>query len=188
MIHALEVRLMKIPLEILKVRDPDGASRFKAIISFQDAITHTSKSQKLIQIQNGYTRLVDGWQKLLKEIWASRKNKADSQLQWKLADEIYSFIKGIENDGYIFANVSEALSRDVGLSKSQLNYLIKFRTYYPSIDQVSKEINWSKYRELMDFPDQKSRKQCEALIKMGKIKSDTEIREFKRKLKTSRIS
>jgi 16S rRNA U516 pseudouridylate synthase RsuA-like enzyme len=33
-----------------------------------------------------------------------------------------------------------------------------------------------------------SRKQCEALIKMGKIKSDTEIREFKRKLKTSRIS
>jgi hypothetical protein len=32
-----------------------------------------------------------------------------------------------------------------------------------------------------------SRKQCEALIKMGKSKSDT-IREFKRKLKTSRIS
>jgi len=179
---------MKIPLEILKIRDPDGTSRFKAIISFQDAIAHTSESQKMIQIQNEYAKLVDGWQRLLKEIRSNRKFMADSQLQWRLADEIYSFIKRIENDGYIFANVSEALSRDVGMSKSQLNYLIKFRTYYPSVDQVSKEINWSKYRELMDFPDEKSRKQCEALIKMGKIKSDTEIREFKRKLKTSRIS
>lgn len=112
----------------------------------------------------------------------------NSQLQWKLADEIYSFTKRIENDGYIFANISEALPRDVGMSKSQLNYLLKFRTYYPAIDQVSKEINWSKYRELMDFPDQKSRKQCETLIKTGKIKSDTEIRAFKRKLKAGNIS
>jgi len=179
---------MKTPLEILKIRDPDGASRFKAIISFQDAIANTSQSQKLIQIQNEYTKLVDGCQRLLKEIRSNRKCIADSKLQWKLADEIYSFIKRIENDGYIFANVSEALPRDVGISKSQLNYLIKFRTYYPSVDQVSKEINWSKYRELMDFSDQKSRKECEKLIKMGRIKSDTEIREFKRKLKTSRTS
>jgi len=178
---------MKIPLEIQKIRDPDGISRFKAIVSFQDAIAHTSQSQKLIQIQNEYTKLVDEWQRLLKEIRSNRNYMADSQLQWKLADEIYSFIKWIENDGYIFANVSEALPRDVGMSKSQLNYLIKFRTYYPFIDQVSKEINWSKYRELMDFPDEKSRKQCETLIKTGKIRSDTEIREFKRKLKTDRI-
>ena len=178
---------MKIPLEIQKIRDPDGATSFKAIISFQDAIAHSSQSQKLIQIQNEYTRHVDDWQRLLKEIRSNRRCMADSHLQWKLADDIYLFIKFIENDGYIFANVSEALSRDVGMSKSQLNYLIKFRTHYPSIDLVSKEVNWSKYRELMDFPDQQSRKQCEALIKAGRIRSDKEIREFKRKMKRSRI-
>jgi len=177
---------MRVPLEILKVKDLDGKSRFKAIISLQDAITHTSQSQNLIRIQNEYTNLVYNCQRLLKEIWASRKSKADSRLQWKLANEIYSFTKQIENDGYVFANVTEAFSRDVGMSKSQLNYLIKFRTRYPSIEQVSKEINWSKYRELMDFPDQKSRKLCEELIKSGKIKSDTEIREFKKKLKQQR--
>jgi len=177
---------MKIPLEILKIRDPDGVSRFKAIISFQDAIAHTSQSQKLVQIQNEYTKLVGRWQKMLKDIRSNRKYMADSHLQWKLADEIYSFMKKIENDGYIFANVSEALSRDIEMSKSQLSYLIKFRTYYSSIDQVSKDINWSKYRELMDFSNEKSRKECEALIKLGKIKSDREIREFKRSLKTRR--
>jgi len=178
---------LKIPLEILKLTNPDGTSSFKAIISLQDAIANTSRSQKLVQIQNEYGRFIDSCQSLLKGIWSAHRNKADSQLQWELADKIYSFIKRIENDGYVFANVSDALSRDVGMSKSQLNYLLKFRTYYPSLDQVSKEINWSKYRELMDFPDQKSRKQCEALIKAGKIQSDTEIREFKRKLKTSKI-
>lgn len=179
---------MRIPLEILKIRDPDGVSRFKAIISFQDAIAYTSQSQELIQIQNEYTKFIDRCQKLLKEIWSNRKFMANSELQWKLANEIYSFVKWIENSGYIFANVSEALSRDIGMSKSQLSYLIKFRTYYPSIDQVSKEINWSKYRELMDFSDNKARKECEALIKMGRIKSDTEIRKFKRKLKAGKIS
>ena len=121
--------------------------------------------------------------RLLKEVRSNRRFMADSQLQWKLADAVYSFTKRIEDDGYIFANFSEALARDVGMSKSQLNYLMKFRTRYPSIDQVSKEINWSKYRELMDFPDGKSRKQCETLILQGKIKSDTEIREFKRRIK-----
>lgn len=174
---------MKIPLEILKIRDPDGKIRFKAIISFQDAIARTSESQKLVQIQNEYAKCVDYWQRLLREIRSDRKCMANSHIQWKLADAIYSFIKLIENDGYIFTNVSEALARDVGISKSQLSYLIKFRTHYPYIDQVSNEINWSKYRELMDFPDAKSRKECENLIKIGKIKTDTEIREFKRRLK-----
>lgn len=174
---------MKIPLEILKIRDPDGANRFKAIVSFHDAIAHTSQSQKLIQIQNEYARFVDGCQRLSKEVRSNRRLMADSQLQWKLADAVYSFTKRIENDGYIFANFSEALARDVRMSKSQLNYLMKFRTRYPSIEQVSKEINWSKYRELMDFPDEKSRKQCETLILQGKIKSDREIREFKRRMR-----
>ncbi len=178
---------MKTPLEIQKIRDPDGTSHFKAIISFQDAIADASQSQKLVRIQNEYTKLVEDCRRLLKEIWSNRKSMADSKNQWKLADSIYSFAKRIENEGYVFANLSEALPRDVGISKSQLNYLTKFRTYYPSIDKVSEGINWSKYRELMDFPNGESRKECESLIKRGKIKSDTEIREFKKRIKAAKV-
>jgi len=176
-------KIMKIPLEIQRIRDPDGKSRFKAIVSFQDAIAHTSQSQKLIQIQTDYADLISECQRLQKEIRGNRKHMADSHLQWKLADSIYLFVKKIENDGFVFANFSEAFSRDVGMSKSQLNYLVKFRTYYRAIDHVSAGINWSKYRELMDFPDNHSRKQCEKLIRIGEIRSDKGIREFKRKLK-----
>jgi hypothetical protein len=171
---------MKIPLEIQKMRDPDGTSRFKAIVSLQDAITHSSQSQKLIQIQDEYSKSVDSWQRMLEQIRSSRRNEADSQFQWKLADAIYSFVKWIENNNYVFANFSEALTRDVGMSRSQLNYLIKFRTYYPSIDRVHKEINWSKYREILDIRSAEARKICEKKIFSREIRTDRDIRDFKR--------
>lgn len=176
---------MKIPLEILKIRDPDGISRFRAIISFQDAVSDTSQSQKLIQIQKEYIKFVDDCQKLLKQIKKNRRS--DSQLQWKLADMIFSFIKRVENNEYIFANVSEAIPRDVGISKSQLNYLIKFRTYYPTVDLVYKEINWSKYREILDIRYPEVRKICVNKILSGELKTDRDIRDFKKRYKEQRL-
>jgi hypothetical protein len=90
--------------------------------------------------------------------------------------------------GVVLVNYVDALQRDLGISESELRYIFRFYSKYRDIKELHPRINWSKYRELMDFSDEKSRKQCETLIKMGKIKSDTEIREFKRKLKTSGIS
>ena len=177
---------MKVPVEILKLKGPDGIERFKAIISFQDAIADTSQSGKLIQIQDEYAKRIAQLQNLWQTIEKNRENMANSQNQWKLADMINSLIEFVVSEGYFLTNAVEALSRDVGMSKSQLNYLRKFRKRYLSIDQVSEKINWSKYRELMDFSDEKMRKQCEALIKEGKIKSDGEIRAFKRRMKTGR--
>lgn len=174
---------MKIPLEILKTTDSDGATHFNAIISFQDAIAQSSQSQKLVQIQNEYRRLVDSCKRLVGEIGSSRTYKADSHLQWKLADNIYLFVKWIEAEGYVFANVSEALSRDLQFSKSRLGYLIKFRTYYPTIAQVSGEINWSKYQEILDIKDSKVRRLCEKKILSGEIKTDHDVRIIKKKLR-----
>jgi hypothetical protein len=179
---------MKIPVEILKLKGPDGVERYKAIISFQDAIADTSQSGKLIQIQDEYVRRVAQMTNLWNALEKNRQNMANSRNQWKLADMINSVVEFVEKEGYFLTNTVEALSRDVGMSKSQLNYLRKFRERYPSIDKVSDKINWSKYRELMDFSDEKMRKQCEALIIEGKIKTDSEIRAFKRRLKTRRTS
>jgi uncharacterized protein (UPF0210 family) len=150
------------------------------------ASADTSQSKKLIQIQDEYAKRISQLQSLWRTIEKNHKNKADSLYQWKLADMIKTLSSFVESEGYFLTNATEALSRDVGISKSQLNYLRKFRDRYPSIDQVSEKINWSKYRELMDFSDDEMRKQCEALIKEGKIKSDGEIRAFKRKMKKGR--
>jgi hypothetical protein len=175
---------MKVPVEILKLKGPDGVERYKAIISFQDAIADTSQSKRLIQIQDEYAKRISQLKNIWQTIEQTRENKANSQYQWKLADVINSLSTFVEGEGYFLTNSTDALSRDVGISKSQINYLRKFRERYTSIDQVSEKINWSKYRELMDFSNEKMRKQCELLIKEGKIKSDGEIRDFKRKMKT----
>jgi hypothetical protein len=176
---------MKIPIEILKLKNPDGVEKYKAIISLQDAIADTSQSKKLIHMQDEYAKRVSLLQTLWRTVEKNHENKSNSLNQWKLADAICSLNEFVENEGYFLANAVEAISRDVGLSKSQLNYLRKFRDRYPSIDQVSEKINWSKYRELMDFSNENMRKQCELLIKEGKIKSDGEIRDFKKKMKQS---
>jgi post-segregation antitoxin (ccd killing protein) len=175
--------IMKIPVEISKLKGPDGIERYKAIISFQDAIADTSQSKKLILIQDEYAKRISELQNLWLTIEKDRENKASSHCQWELADAINSLNTFVESQGYFLTNTAEALSRDVGISISQINYLKKFRERYPSIEQVSERINWSKYRELMDFSDEKMRKQCEVLIKEGKIKSDSEIRAFKKKMK-----
>jgi hypothetical protein len=76
--------------------------------------------------------------------------------------------------------VSEALSRDLELSRSRLKYLIRFRTFYPTISQVSKKINWSKYQEMLDIKDATKRRICEKKILSGEMKTDADIRDFKR--------
>lgn len=178
---------MKIPVEIIKIKEPDGVSRFRAVISLHDAIANTAGSQELIQIQREYTNFVENCKTQLREIQSSRKYMSNSKLQWKLANTIHSFIELIENNDYIFANMAEAISRDVGLSKSQLNYLIKFRRYYPAISQVQEKINWSKYREILDIGDPKIRKICEEKILSGELTTDYNIRAFKAEYRKKRV-
>lgn len=177
---------MKIPLEILKIKAPDGTEKFKALISLHDAISDSSQSKKLIQVQDEYTKCVTCSRALWLKVESNRKNMANSRSQWKLADFFFSFVNYAENEGYIVTNINEAITRDVGISDSQLNYLRKFRLRYPSIDTVSDQINWSKYREIMDIKSQALRKLCEEKILSGEIKTDYEIRQFKKsqKLKT----
>jgi hypothetical protein len=169
------VTILGIPLEILKIKDPDGEIR------------HSEQSQRLIQIQNQYTEMVSRWQEMFKELRSSRKLMSESHLQWKLADEIYSFDKKIEKDGYTFANVYEALSRDLGVSRSRLNYLMKFRTHYPSLTRVSKKINWSKYQEILDIKNSKVREICERKILSGEIRTDDQIRSLKKKYREGKV-
>jgi hypothetical protein len=114
---------MKAPVEILKLKGPDGVERYKAVISFQDALADTSQSEKLIHIQEEYATCVANLQNTWKAVEKDRKNMANSKSQWKLADMINSLVKFVESEGYYFTNAVEALSRDVGMSKSQLNYL-----------------------------------------------------------------
>lgn len=171
---------MKIPIEIQR----DKRGEFKAIVSLQDAITHTLLEKDFIRIQKDYEEFIKKSQKTLKEIKKNRKNRGDSMLKWKLADTIYRFAKQLESQGFVFANLTEALSRDLGISVRQVNYLIEFRVTYPDIKLIKKEISWDKYKELLDIPNLSLRKECETKILSGELKTRNDIRAFKKKYKS----
>lgn len=171
---------MKTPLEILKIKAPDGTEKFKALISLQDAISDSTQSKKLIQVQDEYTKYVTCSRELWLKVESNRKNMANSRSQWELADFFFSFVNYAEKEGYVVTNIAEAITRDVGISNSQLNYLRKFRTRYPSVENISDQINWSKYREIMDIKSPALRKMCEEKILAGEIKTDYDIRQFKK--------
>jgi hypothetical protein len=178
----------QIPVEIRKITDPDGTSRLGAVAYLEEVLATPDIMNRLSAIEKEYELLLRQCKEILAQTKTS-KGRPDATLRWELADKIHTFLdSSTKKIGVVLVNYTDALHRDLGISESELRYILRFYNKYKNLNEVDHRINWSKYRELMDFSDEKSRKQCEMLIKVGKIRSDTEIREFKRKLKTSRIS
>lgn len=174
---------MRIPIEILKMKDPDGIERLRAVISFQEVVTRLSINKQLIEIQNEYENFIKKCKEHLKKIQANKKNRGDPLLKWTLADAIYKFVKDIETKGYSFVKLTSALSRDLGISTRQINYLIEFRTTYATIESIHEEISWDKYKELLDINNSSLRKKCMEKILNRELKTREDIRRFKKRIK-----
>src|SRR4030043_2144133 len=134
---------MKIPIEIQQLKDKD-TQKFKIIVSLQDAITHASLDSEFNKIQVDYILFINNCKEIIKKIQKNKINRGDSTLKWKLADNIYLFTKKLEERGFIFANLPEALSRDLKISPSEINRYIDFRVTYPQIELIDKKITWDK--------------------------------------------
>jgi len=179
--------MSQIPVEIRKITDPDGTSRLGAIAYLEEVLSTPDIMNRLSATEKQYELLLQQCREILVQTKTS-KGRPDARLRWELADKIHTFINSSTRKiGVVLVNYVGSLERDLDISESELRYIFRFYRKYRDPNDLDPRINWSKYRELMDFSDEKSRKQCETLIKMGQIKSDTEIREFKRKLKTSTI-
>ena len=170
----------KIPVEITKITNPDGTLRTGAITYLEEVVSTPDIKNRLLAIEEEYTLLVQRCLHTLKRIRTS-EGRPDPRLRWKLANTIYTFLNlNADKIGVVVVNYKDALCADLGISNSELTYLLKFRKKYVSLDKLDNRINWSKYRELMDFTNDQARKECETLIKNGEIRTDSEIREFKK--------
>ena len=58
--------------------------------------------------------------------------------------------------------------------------MINFRKTYPSIEMINPNINWDRYRELLDIPDLRVRQLLKEKILDGSVKSRAEIKQFKK--------
>jgi len=175
--------ISQIPVEIRKITDPDGTSRLGAVAYLEEVLSTPDIKKRLSATEKEYESLLRQCREILAQTKTS-EGRPKAELRWELADRIHIFLKSSTREiGVVLVNYVDALQRDLSISKSELRYIFRFYKKYKDPNDLDPRINWSKYRELMDFSDERSRKECEMLIKAGKIKSDTDIREFKRKLK-----
>ncbi|MGA3193116.1 MAG: hypothetical protein ABSD73_11505 [Candidatus Bathyarchaeia archaeon] len=174
----------QIPVEIRKITDPNGSSRIGVVTYLGEVMSTPDIRERLSSVEDKYRSLLEQCNQILAVI-KTPKGRSDARLRWKLAEKIHTFLDSqMKEIGVVLVNYTEAIHRDLGVSESELRYIFRFHSRYKSLKEVDPQINWSKYRELMDFSNHEARKRCEALIKEGRITSDAEIREFKRKEKT----
>lgn len=167
-----------ILVELKRLNDPDGQDRIGAVASMVDALAMPDLEEKTRTVEQEYRELISSCAKNLESV---KRSKADAGPRWQMGNDIISFQNStIKKVGAHVCNVVGALSRDLGISQSQLSYILRFRKTYPRERDLNPRINWSKYRELLDFPNEELRKMCEKLIISGRIKTDPEMREFKR--------
>lgn len=170
----------KIPVEIKKITNPDGTSRTGVITYLEEVMSTPDIKNRLLAIEKEYVLLVQRCSHTLKRI-RTPEGRPDARLRWELANVIHTFLNSnADKIGVVLVNYKSALCADLGISNSELNYLLKFRGKYVSPNQLDDRINWSKYRELMDFANDQMRKECETMIKNGKIRTDSDIRKFKK--------
>ena len=170
---------MKIPVEINKIRDPDGIERIRLTIAFKDVIQRTSLNKQIIYLQEKYIDTLKKCKDLIDFIRES-KNAGDPVLKWHLSDVIYNFLKETEENDFFITNFNASLSRDLGLSISHLNYLIKFKMTYPKIEMINKKINWDRYKEILDVSDHHIRQLLIEKILNEEIRTRNDIRNFKK--------
>ncbi len=173
----------QVRVEIRRITDPNGISRIGVVAYLGEVLSTPDIKTRLSAVEEEYRTLLQQCNRIL-EMTKTSKGRPDARLRWELADKINTFLnlraKGI---GVVLVNYTEALHRDLDISESELRYILRFYGKYPHMNELDQRINWSKYRELMDFTDENSRRRCEAMIKEGRIRSDSEIRDFKRREK-----
>ncbi|MEM1673335.1 MAG: hypothetical protein QXN24_01945 [Candidatus Bathyarchaeia archaeon] len=127
--------------------------------------------------------LIENCRAKLKIIRENRKNRGDPLLKWELAKSINDFIKSIKKRGYFFVNCSRALARDLGISIREIDYLIKFANTFPKKNLLHPQINWNKYREILDIKSRSLQEEIIQKILRGELRTRDDIRKFKRTLR-----
>ncbi len=109
-------------------------------------------------------------------------NLSDPVPRWRLAEMVEKFRRRMAADwGFEPTNYRVAVSRDIGISESALDYILRLRSRF-TVDEVENlGMNWSKFQEVLDIKDDARMRECLDLIRLGRIRFDTEIRAFKRR-------
>jgi len=149
------------------------------VVSLADAMSSSNFHEKVQNAEREYRNAVSRWAGRVSRI---EKNRSDTLLRWRLADDIATFRKHLRVKwGIEPTNIVLAASIDLGVSYSSLKYMLCLRERFTLKEVEFGRITWARYQEILDIKDDNLMKECINLVRRGVITSPRGIREFKKK-------
>ena len=169
-----------IPVSIRRPSNARGTSTSQAfVVSLEDIVSEPGVHESLRTAEGEYRDSLADWRGLISAI---ERNRSDPVLRWSLAESVDGFRRRMGTDwGLEPTNYLIAVSRDIGISDSALDYILRLRSRFTLEKVENLGMNWSKFQEVLDIKDDAHMEEGVDLIRSGQIKSRAEIREFKRR-------
>jgi hypothetical protein len=166
------------PIAIRRSSFGDGV-KGSFVISLVDAISSPEFYEELQKAESEYWNALQNWSTRIARI---KGNKADPVERWRLADDITSFRNRLEDKWRLrLTNALPALSTDLGVSERSLELMLKLRRRFSLPEVKRSKIGWSKFQELVDIRNDIQMKRCLDMITRKELKTDGDIRVFKKK-------
>lgn len=149
------------------------------VVSLADAVSSVHFHENVRNAEREYRNAITRWARLVSRI---DKDRSETLLRWKLADDIASFRSHLRiRWGIEPTNLVRAASLDLGISDTSLKYMLLLRKKFTLKDLKSGKITWGHCKVILEIRDDNLMRQCVKLVRTGQIRSEEGIREFKRK-------
>jgi len=173
----LESNTGKIREVSVELRFSGDNPRPLAIVGLGDALAGKEMADRLRQVEEECDLTIRQCKSILRE--AGRRNP-DPLVRWETGDLVLKFLEKQREHGFVILNHVETFAKGLGLAKSYLEAILRFRDRYPDKSGIWKDIGWGKYYELVWFNDPTVMKKIEEQVRAGRLLSKG-IQEIRKK-------
>lgn len=146
---AIMLKNLRIPIQIKKVKYPDGKEELKATVPmnllFEKDFNAVWLEEELVKFERRYTYLLTCLQSLLESIRSKKQKNGRVLLYWEIGNKIIEFMEQNKNTGLFLENLTKSLTRDVGVSEKIIMRCKRFRVLYPDVTKVDPRRSFDSY-------------------------------------------
>ncbi len=138
-----------IPVQIKKVRDPNGRETLKATvpinIMFEKDFDAKWLEDELTKFERRYFYLITCLKSLLESLRSKTWKDKRVLLYWEFGNKIVNFIEQNKNTPLFIENFTKLLIRDVGVSNKIIARCKRFRLLYPDVTKIDPNRSFDSY-------------------------------------------
>jgi len=139
---------IRIPVQIRKVKDPDGRETLRARpmnLMFEKNFSADWFEEELTRFERRYFYLVTCLKSLSEFIHSKKKENRRVLLYWEFGNKIVEFAEQNKKGPLYIESLTKSLVRDVGVSKKTIARCKRFRLLYPDVAKVNPNRSFNSY-------------------------------------------